>query len=147
MPSRLSVPVMVRWPPSFRRIARACSNSVRVCLRGERVKASRLLEESLSQLRGASDRWGITWALGSLGRVALDEHDYQRAEALFGESLSACRDLAGRKRAVAYALHYLGVVANEQRQRLRAAHLLAAAAAHRTAANAGVSPLDQPGHE
>jgi len=111
-------------------------------LHGEQAKASRLLGEALTHFRAAGDRWGVSWTLGNLGRLAHDEHDYQRAEALFEESLVVCRGLTGRRRAVAYVLHYLGVVANDQGQPIRAARLFSAAAAIRAAAGASVSPLD-----
>jgi predicted ATPase/DNA-binding NarL/FixJ family response regulator len=111
------------------------------------AEATRSLGESLTLFRAAGDRWGVSWTLGNLGRVAYDQVDHQRAAALFEESLAVCRGLAGRKRAVAYALHYLGVIANDQGQPLRAARLLGAAAALREAAGASVSPLDRAGHQ
>jgi DNA-binding NarL/FixJ family response regulator len=106
-----------------------------------------LLGESLTLFRSAGDAWGVSWTLGNLGRVAHELLDHQRAEALFEESLVVCRGLAGRKRAVAYALHYLGAIANAQAQPIRAARLFGAAAALLEAAGARVSPLDRAGHE
>jgi DNA-binding NarL/FixJ family response regulator len=116
-------------------------------LQGNHTEAARLLGESLTLFRSVGDAWGVSWTLGNLGRVAHDVLDHQRAAALFEESLVVCRGLAGRKRAVAYALHYLGVIANDQGQPLRAARLLGAAAALREAAGASVSPLDRAGHQ
>jgi DNA-binding CsgD family transcriptional regulator len=106
-----------------------------------------MLGESLTHFRAAGDRWGVCWTLGNLGRVAHDEHDYQRAEALFEESLVLATKLAGRSRAVAYALHYLGVVASDQRHPDRAAHLFGAAAWLREVAGTSVSPLDRTSEE
>jgi DNA-binding NarL/FixJ family response regulator len=116
-------------------------------LRGDHAESTRLLGESLAQFRAAGDRWGVSWTLGNLGRVAHDRHEHQRAEAFFEESLVVCRELAGRRRAVAYALQYLGVVASEQGQPIRAARLFGAAAALRQATGASVSPLDRAGYE
>jgi hypothetical protein len=42
-------------------------------------------------LRVAGDGWGVSWTLGNLGRVACDQVNYQRAEALFKERRGACR--------------------------------------------------------
>jgi ATP/maltotriose-dependent transcriptional regulator MalT len=110
-------------------------------LRGDHAEATRVLRESLTQFRAVGDRWGISWALGNMGRVAHDQRDLQRAEALFEESLVMCGDLVGRRGAVAYTLHYLGVVANDQGHYDRAVRLLGAAAALRKVS--AVSPPDR----
>jgi non-specific serine/threonine protein kinase len=110
--------------------------------RGEYAQAIRLLEESLDLCRALGDHLGATRALGSLGRVALDQHDYQRAAALFEENLVLCRDLPVRERRVAYALHYLGVVARELGHGERAARLFGAADAFQERAGRSRSQRD-----
>src|SRR5262249_50551284 len=111
-------------------------------IHGNLAQAVEWLEESLRLSRDVGDRWGAALALGNLGRVALARNDLQRAAALFEESLVLSQSLTGRGRRVAYALHYLGVVAWELGQPERAGRLLGAASALQEAAERTVSPLD-----
>jgi len=116
-------------------------------IQGDFAQAIEWLEASLRLSRDIGDRWGAALALGNLGRVALDRREHQRAAALFEESLVLSQSLAGRGRRVAYALHYLGVVAQELGQPERAGRLLGAAAALQEAGGRNLSPPDRAERE
>ena len=129
-------------------ITRSLGNLGRVArIQGDFAQASAWLEESLRLSRDIGDRWGAALALGNLGRVALAQRDHQRAAALFEESLVLSQSLTGRGRRVAYALHYLGVVAGELGQLERASRLVGVAAVLQGAGARNVSPPDRAERE
>lgn len=58
-------------------------------LRGDYVRARRLLEEALAIRRSLNDLWGIGYSTRELGYVAIAQGDYAGAEGCLHESLDA----------------------------------------------------------
>src|SRR5439155_25023473 len=61
--------------------------------RGDLAAGEDLLEQSLTALEGAGDRWGMARPLNNLGEVARMRGDLARAGDLHGRALAICRDL------------------------------------------------------
>jgi predicted ATPase/DNA-binding SARP family transcriptional activator len=62
-------------------------------LKGDYLRASRLLQEAVELYRGAGDAWGVARCLNNLGMVIAYEGDFDRARALLEESERGYRDL------------------------------------------------------
>jgi ATP/maltotriose-dependent transcriptional regulator MalT len=69
-----------------------------------------LLEEALNIFRELGDERGINYALRTLGRAALHQHDTERAAMLLEEALSLSR-IAGSQISIAHILCLLGNIA------------------------------------
>ena len=109
---------------------------------GELEAARQLAEEGLALRRDLGDRRGIGASLFALGCVALWGGDLDEAERLARESLAIRSDL-GDRLGIACCLEALGEAAFGRAQHGRAARLLTAAAAERTAIQAPLPPVDQ----
>jgi predicted ATPase/class 3 adenylate cyclase len=105
-------------PPATRATALFWSGVLFDDLRQPSVAAERL-EASLALRRELGDETGVTRALNSLGAVARSLGDFDRAEALIGESLRRGRD-ARDGSAMASATSNLAVVAYERGDLARA---------------------------
>jgi predicted ATPase len=72
-----------------------------------------LLEGALTLYRAAEDRWGIAYALNSLGDLAYHEGDNAKARQLLSESLAAARSI-GDRHTTAQAFLMLGEITSAQ---------------------------------
>ena len=88
-------------------IARALTNLAFVV--EDKARARELLGEALVLGRAVGDRASVLRTLNSLGELARDEGDYQRALPLYTESLALCRE-TGERLGIAHVLHNLGLV-------------------------------------
>ncbi len=109
--------------------------------------ARALLAEALALLRGLDEgqaTWNpftsITHVLWSLGNVARDQGDYAAARSLYGEGLAAAQEQGGAFH-VAVLLDSFASLAAAEGQAARAARLLGAAEAVRTASDVALAPV------
>jgi len=87
--------------------------------RGDYVRATLVIEESLGLWREIGDRDGMADALGTLGRMARNQGNYPRAQTLEEESLALFREQE-TARGISWALMSLGDVALDQGDTARA---------------------------
>jgi predicted ATPase len=87
------------------------------------AEAARLLDDGLTRAAGLEDPLLVARILNSQGNVAMETHDWLRAEARFSESLALHRQL-GDKRRIASTLNNLGLVARYRNDLKRAKILL-----------------------
>lgn len=118
---------------------------------GDLDRATALLGEAVSRWRAMHVTRGPQWALYELGSALLARGDIAEAGACFRESLGLCQ-AAGDRRGVARGLEGVagtlaGTPSAEVTAATRAARLLGAAAAIRTAIKTPVSPADRVTHE
>jgi hypothetical protein len=88
------------------------------------------------------DKWGTAYSQSVLGSVVFHQGNYERAMALFKESL-ALRNEVGSKQGVAECLERLGGIAGVQGQSERAARLFGAAEALRAFIGAPLTSADR----
>jgi Tetratricopeptide repeat len=89
---------------------------------------------------------GCAHTLTVLGRIALDQGEYERSTACYQESLTL-RQQTGEKEGIATALEGLAAVAGMQGQAVRAARLSGAASSLRTLLGAPLPPIDRPSYQ
>jgi len=87
--------------------------------RGDAALAMRYYDEGLQLMRAAGNRFGIAFALDTVGNGARLNGDYTRAERLLAESLALQREI-GDQWGAAVSLHNLAQVALDQGQLERA---------------------------
>ncbi|MEZ4770177.1 MAG: response regulator transcription factor [Caldilineales bacterium] len=114
-----------------------------------------MLEESLRLNREIGHSWGIATVLGSLGWVALAQHDLKRMKATLGESLSIRMEI-GDRGGIAWCLEKLAEAALIQAETAPASarieryqtatRALATAAAIRAPIESVIDPADHPAH-
>jgi hypothetical protein len=80
-----------------------------------------MCEESLALRRAAGDQLGIAVTLNSLGYIAVERGNRERARQLYEESLTVRRAF-GDKRGQGAALNNLGIIASEQDDLARRAY-------------------------
>jgi len=90
---------------------------------GAHAQAERQAEESLALYRKLGDQWGISFALQTLGAVALNQDEYDRAIQLEEESLSCFREVDD-KSGLGLSYLYLGFIALQKADHGRAMELL-----------------------
>jgi hypothetical protein len=94
--------------------------------RGDRQAARPLLEDLVSLVREADDAERLTHALGAVGHLERDDGNYDRARAVYQESLILRREV-GNQFALAQSLEDFAVLAGREQQHDRAVRLLGAA--------------------
>ena len=90
----------------------------------------------------AGDRRGVAWSATNIGRIAAQQHDYQRAIPNLGQAVQYY-DLLGDRAGYAEAIEGIGQVAINIQDFARATSFLAAADGLREAVNHPIAPIDR----
>ena len=88
-------------------IARALTNLAFVV--ADKARVVDLLGEALALGRSVGDKASVLRTLNTLGEMAREEGDYDRALTLYAESLALCRE-TGERLGIAHVLHNLGLM-------------------------------------
>jgi tetratricopeptide (TPR) repeat protein len=110
--------------------------------RGDLERAGDYLEEALALVRTNDMTWGIANTLTLLGRLACQQHFYDRAKVRYQESLELFRRL-GNATYIAWCLEGVAALADAGQRYDHVARLCAAAAVLRTKANTPLPPAEQ----
>jgi non-specific serine/threonine protein kinase len=113
---------------------------------GDEGSARSWLDESLTVARAVGKPAAVSWSLWGLGRLVGAQGEYGQAAAAFRESLALARVME-RSDFVIMDIEGLAMVAAGEAQPARAARLLGAADALRTAIDVPRPPVEQPAYQ
>jgi tetratricopeptide (TPR) repeat protein len=115
-------------------------------LEGNNETAEQLYEQALSLFRELGNPWGANIVLQNLAFIAQRRNDYERARALFGESLTNSQELQDKLTSASCLVGLAGTIAALGQPHI-AAQLFGAAEALRETISAQIQPGDRPDYE